>query len=57
MQLIRAENPDAATEFEYDAAGRLICEKINGREIQHAWDAQTDCLTQTRFGAQVLQCQ
>ncbi|WYX73548.1 hypothetical protein WKC53_05555 [Morganella morganii] len=27
MQLIRAENPDAVTEFEYDDAGRLICEK------------------------------
>ena len=57
MQLIRAENPDAVTEFEYDDAGRLICEKINGREIQHEWDAQTDRLTQTRFGAQALQYQ
>lgn len=57
MQLIRAENPDAVTEFEYDAAGRLICEKINGREIQHEWDEQTDRLMQTRFGSQALQYQ
>ncbi len=57
MQLIRAENPDAVTEFEYDAAGRLICEKINGREIEHEWDAQTERLTQTRFGSQALQYQ
>ncbi len=57
MQLIRAENPDAVTEFEYDDAGRLICEKINGREIEHEWDDRTDRLTQTRFGSQALQYQ
>lgn len=57
MQLIRAENPDAVTEFEYDTSGRLICEKINGREIQHDRDDISNRLTQTRFSGQTLQYQ
>ncbi len=57
QQLIRATNPDSVTEFDYDDAGRLTAERVNGREIQHEWDDRTDRLTQTRFGEQALNYQ
>ncbi|EOE5319872.1 RHS repeat domain-containing protein [Providencia rettgeri] len=30
LQLVKATNPDSVVEFEYDAQGRLTCERING---------------------------
>ncbi|MCW2256722.1 YD repeat-containing protein [Providencia alcalifaciens] len=54
LQLIRATNPDSVVEFEYDAQGRLCCERINGREIQHEWDDENQTLAHTRFGEREL---
>lgn len=54
LQLIRDTNPDSVVEFEYDAQGRLCCERINGREIQHEWDDENQPLAYTRFGEREL---
>ncbi|KGM25692.1 hypothetical protein KS18_25110, partial [Photorhabdus luminescens] len=37
-RLVRATNPDAVVAFEYDEAGRLTRETINGRAVSHQWD-------------------
>lgn len=37
-RLIKAENAEAVVEFDYDDAGQLIAERLNGREIKHQWD-------------------
>ncbi|MBD2812438.1 RHS domain-containing protein, partial [Xenorhabdus sp. Vera] len=44
-QFIRATNDDAVVEYEYDAAGLLVCERINGREITREWNSLTGQLT------------
>ncbi|MCT8350040.1 PAAR domain-containing protein, partial [Photorhabdus temperata] len=38
-RLIRAVNPDAVVAFDYDDAGNLTAETINGRTVTHEWDA------------------
>ncbi|WP_319927888.1 RHS repeat-associated core domain-containing protein [Xenorhabdus littoralis] len=40
-RLICAISPDAKVEFEYDEAGHLIGERVNGREITRQWDIQS----------------
>ncbi|MDX6019776.1 hypothetical protein SIL08_05695, partial [Scandinavium sp. V105_16] len=38
--MIRAQNDDARVEFEYDAAGRQVCERLNGQAVTQQWDAR-----------------
>ncbi|MBU9846272.1 PAAR-like domain-containing protein [Rahnella ecdela] len=40
-RLILAQSGDATVEFEYNADGDLLCERINGREVVHQRDEQT----------------
>ncbi|MEY0975086.1 RHS repeat-associated core domain-containing protein [Providencia rettgeri] len=54
LQLVKATNPDSVVEFEYDAQGRLTCERINGQEIKHDWDSDHSTLTRTTFGDREL---
>ncbi|WP_340618122.1 RHS repeat-associated core domain-containing protein [Xenorhabdus entomophaga] len=37
-QIIRAANNDAVVEYEYDATGLPVCERINGREVTREWN-------------------
>ncbi|WP_275076822.1 RHS repeat-associated core domain-containing protein [Providencia rettgeri] len=54
LQLVKATNPDSVVEFEYDEQGRLTCESINGQEIKHDWDAESQLLLRTGFGEHEL---
>ncbi|MGG4608508.1 RHS repeat-associated core domain-containing protein [Providencia sp. Me31A] len=54
LQLVKATNPDSVVEFDYDAQGRLTCERINGQEIKHDWDSDHSTLTRTAFGDREL---
>ncbi len=38
-RLLSATNADAVVEFDYDEAGQLVAERLNGREVRHQWDA------------------
>jgi len=40
-RMIRAQNDAARVEFEYDAAGRQVCERLNGQAVTHQWDDRT----------------
>ncbi|WP_339373552.1 RHS repeat-associated core domain-containing protein [Xenorhabdus sp. KJ12.1] len=37
-QLTRAVNDDAVVEYEYNAVGLPVCERINGREVTREWN-------------------
>nr|WP_255705657.1 RHS repeat-associated core domain-containing protein [Xenorhabdus sp. PB61.4] len=41
-RMICATSADAVVEFVYDDAGRVIGERLNGREISHKWDDLND---------------
>jgi RHS repeat-associated protein len=49
-----AQNSDAVVEFEYDAAGHRVCERINGREVVHGWDEQAQRTLSSCAGGQML---
>ncbi|WP_275385406.1 RHS repeat-associated core domain-containing protein [Xenorhabdus bovienii] len=53
-QLIRAVNDDAVVEYEYDAVGLPVCERINGREITREWNSLTGQLTTETVGDHAL---
>ncbi|REF28251.1 RHS repeat-associated protein [Xenorhabdus cabanillasii] len=53
-QLIRATNDDAVVEYEYDAVGLPVCERINGREITREWNSLTGQLTAETRGEHTL---
>ena len=40
-RMIRAQNDDARVEFEFDDAGRLVCERLNGEAVTHRWDTRS----------------
>ncbi|MBD2801324.1 PAAR domain-containing protein [Xenorhabdus sp. M] len=44
-RMTRATSANAVVEFEYDEAGHLIGERLNGREITHKWDNLNDLPT------------
>ncbi|MDC9596252.1 RHS repeat-associated core domain-containing protein [Xenorhabdus anantnagensis] len=46
-QIIRAANDDAVVEYEYDATGLPVCERINGREITREWNDFEQITTET----------
>jgi YD repeat-containing protein len=41
-RMIRAQNDDARVEFEFDDAGRLVCERLNGEAVTHQRDTRSD---------------
>ncbi|OAT33421.1 hypothetical protein M976_00168 [Buttiauxella ferragutiae ATCC 51602] len=45
-RLVEAKNDDATVIYEYDEAGRLCAETINGRRTEYRFDAQQDYVTQ-----------
>ncbi|MFG6653497.1 RHS repeat-associated core domain-containing protein [Scandinavium sp. M-37] len=49
-RLVKAENADAVVEFEYNDAGQLTAERLNGREISHQWDALKGTPRARQFG-------
>ncbi|WP_275371143.1 RHS repeat-associated core domain-containing protein [Xenorhabdus bovienii] len=53
-QLTRAVNNDAVVEYEYDAVGLPVCERINGREITREWNSLTGQLTTETVGDHAL---
>ncbi|WP_051870470.1 RHS repeat-associated core domain-containing protein [Xenorhabdus bovienii] len=53
-QLTRAANDDAVVEYEYDAVGLPVCERINGREITREWNSLTGQLTTETVGEHAL---
>ncbi|WP_275364963.1 RHS repeat-associated core domain-containing protein [Xenorhabdus bovienii] len=53
-QLIRAVNDDAVVEYEYDAVGLPVCERINGREITREWNSLTGQITTETVGDHAL---
>ncbi|MCP9268481.1 DUF6531 domain-containing protein [Xenorhabdus sp. XENO-1] len=53
-QLIRAVNDDAIVEYEYDAVGLPVCERINGREITREWNSLTGQITTETIGDHAL---
>ncbi|WP_244175704.1 RHS repeat-associated core domain-containing protein [Xenorhabdus vietnamensis] len=59
-QIIRAANDDAVVEYEYDAKGLPVCERINGREITREWNDFEQITAETigehtlRFGYNVM---
>ncbi|MDE9465892.1 RHS repeat-associated core domain-containing protein [Xenorhabdus bovienii] len=53
-QLTRAVNDDAVVEYEYDAVGLPVCERINGREITREWNSLTGQLTTETVGDHAL---
>ncbi|MGJ0625073.1 RHS repeat-associated core domain-containing protein [Xenorhabdus bovienii] len=53
-QLTRAANDDAVVEYEYDAVGLPVCERINGREITREWNSLTGQLTTETVGDHAL---
>ncbi|WP_186367399.1 RHS repeat-associated core domain-containing protein [Yersinia aldovae] len=54
-RLLKAENAAAVVEFDYDDTGQLIAERLNGREIQHQWDALTGTPSARRVGERGLE--
>ncbi|MDC9623801.1 PAAR domain-containing protein [Xenorhabdus sp. XENO-7] len=44
-RLTRAALPDSVVEFDYDEAGKVVSERLNGREITREWDGLTDLPT------------
>ncbi|SFK36615.1 YD repeat-containing protein, partial [Xenorhabdus mauleonii] len=54
-RLIRASSADAVVEFDYDEAGNLVCERLNGREIAREWDSTTDLPTAETLDGNTLQ--
>ncbi|MDX6019827.1 hypothetical protein SIL08_05985 [Scandinavium sp. V105_16] len=55
-RLVKAENADAVVEFEYNDAGQLTAERLNGREINHQWDALKGTPRARQFGGPGLAC-
>ncbi|PHM64365.1 rhsA protein in rhs element [Xenorhabdus stockiae] len=53
-RMIRAVSADAVVEFEYDEAGHLISERLNGREIAHEWDNLNDLPVAETLGDDTL---
>ncbi|MDC9621326.1 DUF6531 domain-containing protein [Xenorhabdus sp. XENO-7] len=53
-QLTRAVNNDAVVEYEYDAVGLPVCERINGREITREWNSLTGQITTETVGDHAL---
>ncbi|MCS2147573.1 RHS repeat-associated core domain-containing protein [Scandinavium manionii] len=49
-RMIRAQNDDARVEFEYDAAGRQVCEWLNGQVVTHQWDDRTQRALSRTYG-------
>ncbi|MCS2154605.1 DUF6531 domain-containing protein [Scandinavium goeteborgense] len=49
-RMIRAQNDDARVEFEYDAAGRQVCERLNGQAVTHQWDERTQRALSRTYG-------
>lgn len=45
-RLVEAKNADATVGYEYDDAGHLIAETLNGRRTEYQYDAQQDYITQ-----------
>ncbi|WP_340621285.1 RHS repeat-associated core domain-containing protein [Xenorhabdus siamensis] len=53
-RMIRAVSADAVVEFDYDEAGHLISERLNGREISHEWDDLNDLPVAETVGKDTL---
>ncbi|CDH03400.1 RHS repeat-associated core domain-containing protein [Xenorhabdus bovienii] len=53
-QLTRAVNDEAVVEYEYDAVGLPVCERINGREITREWNSLTGQITTETVGDHAL---
>ncbi|QBY27958.1 PAAR-like domain-containing protein [Citrobacter rodentium] len=45
-RLVEAKNDDATVTLEYDSAGRLTAETLNGRRTEYRYDAERDYVTQ-----------
>jgi len=56
-QLTKATNTDACVELEYNQSGQLICERINGREVQYQYHGKTHQRQQLRWGEQQVDYQ
>ncbi|WP_157093438.1 hypothetical protein, partial [Buttiauxella brennerae] len=44
-RLVEAKNDDATVIYEYDEAGRITAETLNGRRTEYQFDAQQDYVT------------
>ncbi|WP_426577410.1 RHS repeat-associated core domain-containing protein [Xenorhabdus stockiae] len=53
-QLTRAINDDAVVEYEYNAVGLPVCERINGREVTREWN-DLEQITAETIGGHTLQ--
>ncbi|PHM38808.1 RHS repeat-associated core domain-containing protein [Xenorhabdus innexi] len=53
-QLIKATNDDAVVEYEYNAVGLPVCERINGREVTREWN-EFEQITAETIGENTLQ--
>ncbi|WP_244590745.1 RHS repeat domain-containing protein, partial [Xenorhabdus mauleonii] len=54
-RLVRAISADAVVAFDYDEAGNLISEQLNGREITREWNSITDLPTAETLDGNTLQ--
>ncbi|MEG2569101.1 MAG: hypothetical protein RSA84_23135 [Acinetobacter sp.] len=45
-RLVEAKNDDATVTYDYDEAGKIIAETINGRRTEYRHDAEQDYVTQ-----------
>ncbi|WP_275374626.1 RHS repeat-associated core domain-containing protein [Xenorhabdus bovienii] len=53
-RMTRATSADTVVEFDYDEAGHLVGERLNGREITHEWDDLNDLPTAETLGGDTL---